>query len=185
MQLKLRKPKTQDIPLLIIGAAVAMALLALANPFLRPLAAATGGDHPIPATLLEGQDSLVEDRAPQFITVQETALVTPLIPGTPLVNRFRVVQKRRILVTAYSSTLDQTDASPFVTARGTLVRDGIVAANFLPFGAKVRFPKIWPHKVFTVEDRMHSRFSDRVDVWFATRAEAQTFGLKITELEIF
>ncbi|MBI4098912.1 3D domain-containing protein [Candidatus Parcubacteria bacterium] len=102
-----------------------------------------------------------------------------------MVNRFRVVPKRRILVTAYSSTLDQTDASPFVTARGTLVRDGIVAANFLPFGTKVRFPKIWPHKVFTVEDRMHARFSNRVDIWFPTRGEAQAFGLKITELEIF
>ncbi|MBI2624567.1 3D domain-containing protein [Candidatus Parcubacteria bacterium] len=96
-----------------------------------------------------------------------------------------MVQRRRVLVTAYSSTHDQTDSSPFVTARGTMVRDGIVAANFLPFGAKVRFPKIWPHRVFTVEDRMHGRFANRVDIWFATREEALAFGLKVTELEIF
>lgn len=35
---------------------------------------------------------------------------------------------------AYSSTNGQTDGTPYLTAIGTPVRDGIIAANFLPIG---------------------------------------------------
>lgn len=173
------------LPALIMGGAIAVAAVLVVAPVLSPLSAATNRDRFTPVTTIASTNVLVEDDAMPFITIQDTALVAPTIPDTPLANRFRIVQHRRVLVTAYSSTLDQTDASPFITARGTLVRDGIIATNFLPFGTKVRFPRIWPHKVFTVEDRMHARFSDRVDIWFATREEALAFGLKITELEIF
>ncbi len=173
------------LPALIVAGATAVALVLVVAPVLSPLSAATNRDRFTPVTPIASTSVLVEDDAIPFITVQDTALIAPTMPDTPLANRFRIVQRRRVLVTAYSSTIDQTDSSPFITARGTLVRDGIVAANFLPFDAKVRFPKIWPHRVFTVEDRMHSRFSDRVDIWFATREEALAFGLKITELEIF
>ncbi|MBI2587809.1 3D domain-containing protein [Candidatus Azambacteria bacterium] len=88
------------------------------------------------------------------------------------------------MVTAYSSTPDQTDHTPFITANGTTVRDGIVAANFLPFGTKLRLPKLFGEKIFTVEDRMHPRFSNTLDIWFETRAQAKQFGVKITEAEI-
>ncbi|MDP3003980.1 MAG: hypothetical protein Q8N43_00505, partial [Candidatus Azambacteria bacterium] len=37
----------------------------------------------------------------------------------------------KVVLTAYSSTPDQTDDTPFITASNTRVRDGIVAANFL------------------------------------------------------
>ena len=39
-------------------------------------------------------------------------------------------------VTAYSSTPEETDDTPFVTASGTSVRDGVIATNFLEFGTK-------------------------------------------------
>jgi len=39
-------------------------------------------------------------------------------------------------------------------------------------------------KTFTVEDRMHSRFQDRLDVWFPSKEEAKRFGLQFTEVEI-
>jgi hypothetical protein len=55
-------------------------------------------------------------------------------------------------VTAYSSTADQTDSSPFITANGKNVKDGIVACNFLAFGTKVKFPDMYGDKVFTVEE---------------------------------
>src|SRR5437868_1496729 len=42
------------------------------------------------------------------------------------------VQRIATKITAYSSTEDQTDDSPFITASGAHVADGIVAANFLP-----------------------------------------------------
>ncbi|OGL72338.1 hypothetical protein A3F28_01480 [Candidatus Uhrbacteria bacterium RIFCSPHIGHO2_12_FULL_57_11] len=84
----------------------------------------------------------------------------------------------KVTVTAYSSTPDQTDSTPFITANGQHVRDGIIAANFLPFGTRVRFPELYGDKVFTVEDRMHPRFSKRADIWMETRQEAVHFGLK-------
>jgi 3D (Asp-Asp-Asp) domain-containing protein len=83
-----------------------------------------------------------------------------------------------VTATAYSSTVDQTDDSPFITARGTHVRDGIVAANFLPFGTIIRIPAMFGDKTFVVEDRMHSRFSNRVDIWFTNREDALEFGLR-------
>lgn len=87
-------------------------------------------------------------------------------------------------VTGYSSTPDQTDDTPFLTAANTPVRDGIVAANFLPIGARIKIPGYSGSKIYTVEDRMHARFSDRVDIWFADRASAQYFGKRDLEIVI-
>lgn len=96
-----------------------------------------------------------------------------------------VTSKRRIIVTAYSSTSDQTDETPFVTASGKWVYDGVIASNFLEFGTKVRFPELFGDKIFTVEDKMHERFADtRVDIWFADRESAKEFGLQEAIMEI-
>lgn len=93
-------------------------------------------------------------------------------------------ETRKVKVTAYSSSPDETDDTPNITASGTETRHGVIAANFLPFGAKVRIPKHFGDTVFTVEDRMARRFNDRIDVWFPTKAEAKRFGLQFTEVEI-
>ncbi len=82
----------------------------------------------------------------------------------------------RVVVTGYSSTPDQTDASPFITASGTHVHDGTVAVNFLPFGTRVTFPDHAGEKTYSVEDRTAQRFSDRADIWFPSREEALQFG---------
>ena len=77
------------------------------------------------------------------------------------------------IVTAYSSTPDQTDSSPFTTANGEHVRDGGIANNCLDFGQEV----IVKSKVYTVNDRMNSRYDCRYfDIWFPTRQEALNFG---------
>jgi 3D (Asp-Asp-Asp) domain-containing protein len=89
-----------------------------------------------------------------------------------------------IVVTAYSSTPDQTDGDPFITASGKRVRDGIIAANFLPMYTKVRFPDIYGNKVFVVEDRMNRRYYYRADIWMETRAQAKHFGLRNIRIEI-
>ncbi len=87
-------------------------------------------------------------------------------------------------ITAYSSTPDQTDNDPFIMASGKHVYDGAIAANFLPFGTKVRFPEVYGDKIFTVEDRMHRRFSERIDIWMETRRKAEVFGIKKIKYEI-
>ncbi len=90
-----------------------------------------------------------------------------------------------VVITAYSSTVDQTDGDPWTTASGTRVKDGIIAANFLTFGTRVRIPALFGDKVFYVTDRMHPRFSDRVDVWMTTREEALHFGAKVATIEVY
>ncbi|MBI2024881.1 MAG: 3D domain-containing protein [Candidatus Harrisonbacteria bacterium] len=87
-------------------------------------------------------------------------------------------------MTAYSSTPDQTDDTPFITASGAHVRDGIVAANFLPIGAVIKIPELFGEKVFVVEDRMHRRFSDRVDIWMPDRESAKKFGIRQAEIVV-
>ena len=89
-----------------------------------------------------------------------------------------------ISISAYSSTVDQTDDSPFITARGTYVRDGIIAANFLPFGTKIKIPELFGDKIFVVEDRMNSRYWHKVDIWFPERQDALEFGVKTAKIQI-
>lgn len=78
---------------------------------------------------------------------------------------------------AYSSTPDQTNGDPFITASGQTVRWGIVANNCLPFGTAVTFPDAFGDQVFYVQDRMAARYGcDSFDVWFPSRTEALQFG---------
>jgi 3D (Asp-Asp-Asp) domain-containing protein len=83
-----------------------------------------------------------------------------------------------VMASAYSSTPDQTDSTPFITAWGTQVRDGIIAANFLPFGTKIKMPELYGDKIFVVEDRMNRRYTYKIDVWFPERSQAMEFGNK-------
>jgi len=105
----------------------------------------------------------------------------------PLGTYCKIIKELVVPVTAYSSTVDQTDDSPFITANGTYVYDGVVAANFLPLGTKIRIPEYFGDKIFTVEDRMNKRYWQKIDVWFANRISALEFGnrkLKIQIVEI-
>lgn len=97
----------------------------------------------------------------------------------------KVVKRMKALLTAYSSTPDQTDDSPFITASGSTVKPGIVANNLLPFGTRIKIPKLYGNKVFIVEDRMHRRKSkNQFDLWMGDRYAAVNFGVKIAEIEI-
>jgi 3D (Asp-Asp-Asp) domain-containing protein len=98
---------------------------------------------------------------------------------------YEVVKKVKMIVTAYSSTEDQTDDTPFITASGKTVADGIIANNMLAFGSKVRIPELYGDKIFVVEDRMHSRKGIyHADIWMPTYQKAKNFGAKITYIEV-
>lgn len=106
--------------------------------------------------------------------------VNTLPMAGPAEERYTTVR----LVSAYNSTVDQCDDTPFITANGTYVHDGIVAANWLKFGTRVRIPGAFGDKVFIVADRMHPRFDDRLDIWMAERPDAVKFGLQRLEVEV-
>lgn len=88
------------------------------------------------------------------------------------------VRTLRTTLTAYSSTPEECDDSPFITADGSHVRDGIVAANFLKFGTRIRIPELFGDKVFEVHDRMNARFSNRIDIWMEKVEDNRKFGIK-------
>ncbi|MFH1187768.1 MAG: hypothetical protein V1688_02805 [bacterium] len=90
-----------------------------------------------------------------------------------------------VTVSSYTSTADQTDDTPYITAFGTPIRDGIVAANFLPVGTVIRFPDKFGDKLFVVEDRMNERYSMQVDIWMSDREEAKKFGIQYLKMEVF
>lgn len=82
-------------------------------------------------------------------------------------------------VYGYSSDVSQTDDTPFITASGQHVRDGIVANNCLPFGTSV----IIGGRTYTVEDRMNRRYGcSFFDVWVRTAQDARTLRTSVVVL---
>jgi len=123
------------------------------------------------------------------ILIGDSYIAAPNQPTKPSAKNVtqkisRAVKELVVSITGYSSTIDQTDASPFITANGTYVYDGLVAANFLPFHAKIQIPDYFGDKVFTVEDRMNKKFQNRVDVWFPDRESALEFGHRVLKIKI-
>jgi 3D (Asp-Asp-Asp) domain-containing protein len=112
-------------------------------------------------------------------TVNAPDLATPVeYSDEPAVRTIRVP------ISAYNSEPGQTDASPFTTADGTQVRDGIVAANFLPHGTRIRIPDQFGNKVFEVHDRMNSRYTYKIDIWMLNKSDAFKWGVRNVKVEI-
>jgi 3D (Asp-Asp-Asp) domain-containing protein len=96
----------------------------------------------------------------------------------------------RAVVTGYSSTPDQTDETPWLTAWSTQTRPGVIALSRdllrtftagapFDFGDKILVAGVG---IFLVEDTMASRWTNRADIWFPTRLQARQWGLKETLL---
>ena len=121
---------------------------------------------------------LSENIENDLATIKGVALVSA---NLPLIGVSRVYET---IVTAYSSSVDETDSTPFLTASGEYVRDGIVAANFLPFGTRIRIPEVFGNKIFIVKDRMAAKHAEKVDIWFQSKDLAKTFGKKKLNVEV-
>jgi len=99
----------------------------------------------------------------------------------------------KVLASAYSSTLDQTDSTPCNTATGYDVCENYarygaantIASNFLPLHTVVRIPELYGDQLFVVRDRMNERYYQKIDIWMPTRPQATRFGVKYVTLEIF
>jgi len=97
----------------------------------------------------------------------------------------KAIKTVKAVMTAYSSTPDQTDDSPFITASNKHVEDGIIANNMLPFGTKIKIPELYGDKIFVIEDRMNRRMGDhRFDIWMPDRSSALKFGVKSVTIEV-
>lgn len=128
-------------------------------------------------------DFLLDNSA--YLTNMATIQENTVLAKTGSVNSSQVAKKIKMVITGYSSTPEQTDSTPLITASGSTVRDGIVANNKYPFGTKVRIPELYGDKVFVVEDRMSAKKGNyHLDIWFSSQSEAKKFGSELTYIEI-
>ncbi|MDH3217854.1 MAG: 3D domain-containing protein, partial [Candidatus Krumholzibacteria bacterium] len=92
----------------------------------------------------------------------------------------------KVVATGYSSSIRETDSTPFITASNTQTRLGILAMSRdllkrytagapFDFGDHVHVPGLGE---FIVEDSMNSRWNNRIDIWFPSRMDALRFGIK-------
>ncbi len=91
----------------------------------------------------------------------------------------------RVTATAYNSLPEQTDDTPFITASGSHVRPGVIAANFLPMGTMVKIPDYFGDQIFVVEDRMNPRYDRRIDIWMEHQHDARQFGVRTVAIEVY
>lgn len=118
---------------------------------------------------------------------------------------FGVAQAPRVLVlkaTAYTSSARETDSTPYITATGARTRVGVIAVSpdmlrTLPYGSRVRledlgvggrevgrFNYLLRNRVFVVEDSMHPRKHERIDVWLPDRGTAVRFGVRSVRVTV-
>ena len=127
---------------------------------------------------------ITEEEILNLSIYQETTLLS--LSSPPSHKESDILKRVQVVVTAYSSSVWETQGDPFITASGNRVRDGIVANNKYPFGTKIRFPEIYGDRIFIVEDRMNWKKGPyQFDIWMDSYQKAKNFGAKIVEAEIF
>ena len=112
-------------------------------------------------------------------------------------NAYEAVRTiKNAVVTGYSSTIGQTDPTPFTPADGTDLRDlkegeYAIATNILPLGTIVRLTVEKKVVIAKVRDRMNAKYNDqkRFDLYFSgdgeiARKEALKWGVKVLDIEI-
>ena len=136
----------------------------------------------VTSSLVLGADVSSEpDSVLELASIQGNSFLSASNPQDPI-----TIKKVEVVVTAYSSTTWQTDDTPFITASGASVEDGIVANNLFPFGTEIRIPELYGDKIFVIEDRMNQRKGYyHVDIWFPEYEQAKEFGSKTTYIEVF
>jgi len=114
-------------------------------------------------------------------------LLLVLFPEKVLEKEYQVnyIKKKVVLrdslkvdVTWYTSSVKETDSTPFITADGSLVRDGIIAVSrnlldYFEYGDSLYVEDLgW----FEVRDCMHQRWMNTVDIWCNDRNYALQNG---------
>jgi len=115
-----------------------------------------------------------------------TIILILLFPSSTLLDYvrppdFRVVEAE---VTAYTSSIEETDSTPFITASGERVREGGIACPmWLDFGSEV----VLDGKKYECLDRMARRFREGnyFDIWVEEKEEALRFGRQIKLVEVY
>jgi 3D (Asp-Asp-Asp) domain-containing protein len=139
--------------------------------------ASAGSFDSLYASVTGGQ--AVDNEKPAMVANAIAPVNSPKGGVSKTIRRFYTVD-----VSAYNSEVAQCDDSPFITAKGTHVRDGIVATNMFPFGTAIKIPALFGDKIFVVEDRMNTRYQNNVDVWMESKIDAVKLGRRTVQIEV-
>lgn len=111
----------------------------------------------------------------------------------------RASEQFDVVMTAYSSTVSQTDSTPFLTSTNQRVKLGIVAASRdllaekLPYGTQLRVVAInntskcggqKPEIILEVQDTMNKRKRNQLDLWLPSTSKAREWGRCEVTVEI-
>lgn len=86
-------------------------------------------------------------------------------------------------VSAYTSSIDETDETPDITASGERTRDGVAACpSRYKFGTKIEIGG----KEYVCLDRMNARYRDGnyFDIWIEGKKEALEWGRRTLSVNI-
>jgi 3D (Asp-Asp-Asp) domain-containing protein len=147
----------------------------------------------VPIATVEIIEPVVEEPVAEEVPAEEVMLTSDTLPSYTLKS------------TAYNSEESQTDSTPFITATGATTAFGIIAVSrdmleHIPYGSLVRLKDLGNYRngrgegkyqelldgqgLFIVEDTMHPRKIEQIDVWFPHRSEALSWGVRKVELEV-
>jgi 3D (Asp-Asp-Asp) domain-containing protein len=86
------------------------------------------------------------------------------------------------IITQYTPRPEETDSTPFITASGKRVEEGMVANNCLEFGTLVEIED----EYYVVEDRMNKRFNcNHFDILVFNLEEGMEFGKRTLLVTIY
>ena len=100
-----------------------------------------------------------------------------------------IIATLTVEITAYNSTVAQTDDDPTITASGAVAGPGTVAVSRdllerFPYGSELEIVSVsgdgcggWvPETPLTVADTMNARIENHLDVWLETTEQALNWG---------
>ena len=87
-------------------------------------------------------------------------------------------------VTWYTSSIEECDDTPYITASGKRVSHGTLAVSVDLFDHFTYGDVVYIEDLgfYTVEDRMNKRWRNRVDIWCEDREVAFRNGIQVKEL---
>ena len=112
---------------------------------------------------------------------QQTVLETLQTKVELMEVALKLSSVKKLEITSYSPRVQETDSTPLINACGTKVATGQVAVtNDLWHEGWICGRKIWieGHGIYTVMDRMNSRFVGRLDIFNWSTRRAIRYGLK-------
>lgn len=84
-------------------------------------------------------------------------------------------------ITAYSSSVDETDDTPHVNAQGTRPEKGSLACpRYYDLGTEF----VIEGRRYTCDDRMSMKYPDRFDIWVESKEEAIEWGVRKLPVEV-